>query len=475
MPSSLATYLCALFVLWLFVSDAKRHPRVSPALWLPIAWACIIGSRSVSFWLGWSGGQMDASGLSEDAPVDKLVYAFLIFGGLVVLIRRGVTWSAIFEQNKWLCIFILYLGLSAIWSPDLIVSTKRWLKELGHVVMILVIFTDREPLEAVRAFLARCVYLLIPLSVLVVKYYPWISRTYDAWTWEPSITGICQDKNIFGMTLFFCTVSLAWMLLGLKEADPGKKDKTARYRYIVLLVMAAWLLSKAHSATALTCSTLAIGVLVGMKMPSVRYRVRRLGTYLSVIAIVVLLLQITGAWDALWVGSVKFLGRDPHLTGRAPIWKAVLKEDIDPLIGTGFYSFWSVERARRVSQACGLYYLLNEAHDGYIETYLNSGLIGLTLLITMIASAAGRIKQDAIKAFGLASLRLAFLIAIVLYNVTESAFDRLTPVRFALLFAVIQWRMPATSRSAQTRPSAVPNETRVGAMGYSPQASKRPA
>jgi O-antigen ligase len=214
--------------------------------------------------------------------------------------------------------------------------------------------------------------------------------------------------------------------------------------------MAVWLLTQAHSATAQTCTMLATAILVGFKLPSLRSRARHLGIYLSLIAILVVILQSTGAWDALWGGFVRMLGREPELTGRTPIWRAVLKEDINPLFGTGFYSFWTIERARRIADSAGLFYLLNEAHDGYIETYLNSGLIGLTLLVVVIVNAFNRYKKDALVGFGLASLRLAFIIAIVLYNVTESAFDRLTPVRFALLFAIIQWRAPAALRVGAT-------------------------
>ena len=42
--------------------------------------------------------------------------------------------------------------------------------------MILVALSDPRPLEAVRAVLRRLCYLLISLSVVLVKYYPEIGR-----------------------------------------------------------------------------------------------------------------------------------------------------------------------------------------------------------------------------------------------------------------------------------------------------------
>jgi hypothetical protein len=40
----------------------------------------------------------------------------------------------------------------------------------------------------------------------------------------------------------------------------------------------------------------------------------------------------------------------------------------------GFYSFWTAERIERLSSK--YFYDLTEAHNGYIEVYLNGGLIG---------------------------------------------------------------------------------------------------
>ncbi len=120
--------------------------------------------------------------------------------------------------------------------------------------------------------------------------------------------------------------------------------------------------------------------------------------------------------------------------------QAVLQEDINRLLGVGYYSFWSEERNQRLSK--GFYYLLGEAHNGYMQTYLNSGIIGVTLLLSMIGSAGKLIKQKVLEGSSFGALRLAFLITIVIYNVTESAFDRLVPVWFAMVLVVLEYPRP---------------------------------
>ena len=50
----------------------------------------------------------------------------------------------------------------------------------------------------------------------------------------------------------------------------------------------------------------------------------------------------------------------------------------NPLVGTGYESFWLGPRLKDVWAQTGAG--INEAHNGYLEVYLNQGLIGLVLL-----------------------------------------------------------------------------------------------
>lgn len=436
MPPFIALGLCALFVLWLFVKDGQQRGNVSSALWIPLVWVFIISSRPVSLWLG--SDPSDTVGYLEDHFIDKALFLFLIGAGFFVLSRRRANWRSIVGDNKWLFIYFLYLGISVLWSDDSFVSFKRWIKHFGNVVMVLVILTEKDPGEAIRAFLARCAYLMIPLSVVLTKYYPALSRGYNQFTNEPVFVGIATGKNLLGMVLFVCGLSLFWMLLELRNAKVPVRSKTMVFAYSTLLVMTAWLLVKARSATALSCTVLGAGALLGMRVPAIRNRVKRLWTWVAAVAVLIVLFQVSGLWQLAVEEFAGAVGRDPTLHGRHEIWTAVLKEDINPLIGTGFYSFWSEERNRRLSEQ--YYYSLGVAHNGYIETYLNNGLIGLFLLIAVIASAARGIKREVLIGSNFATLRLAFLILILLYNLSESIFDRLGIVWFILLLVMIEYR-----------------------------------
>jgi O-antigen ligase len=177
-------------------------------------------------------------------------------------------------------------------------------------------------------------------------------------------------------------------------------------------------------------------ILGGMSLPRIRNKVQHLEIYAAGLALVLILLIVVFNFGALFTSA---LGRNMTLTGRTEIWQRLLQTDTNPLIGTGYYSFWLDNyRVEQVSK--GFYYQLNEAHNGYIETYLNSGFIGLFLLIALLVSAAIGIKRQMVMEGGsYATMRLAFLVIAMTYGVTEAGFNRLGIIWFACLLAFVNY------------------------------------
>ena len=87
MPSQLATVICFLFIIYLFLIDRKnRIEGVSRAIYLPFFWMLLAGSRSVSQWLNLGApiGFTTTDVYLEGSPVDRVVFLFLapIFAAL---------------------------------------------------------------------------------------------------------------------------------------------------------------------------------------------------------------------------------------------------------------------------------------------------------------------------------------------------------------------------------------------------------
>jgi exopolysaccharide production protein ExoQ len=441
MGSSLAFAVFAGFIFWLFVTDSKRRRGISTALWIPLLWLSVIGSRFISTWLG-----SRSEDVLEGSPLDRMFFLVMIVCAFTVLFRRQIAWGEIIRNNKWLFAYLCYLGISSLWSDYTFTSFKRWTKELGSVLMVLVILSENDPMEAIKAVLSRTTYLLIPLSVLLIKYYPEMGRYYDQWTYQPYFCGVTTDKNLLGMALFVCGSFLCWSFLerrserrsgGPRRRAGGKKEFAI---HILLMAMTAWLLSKAHSSTALACTMLASGLLLALQNPGIRSQGKRLAIYGVLGALLVIFLNETFNLGQVVVSA---LGRDMTFTGRTEIWKAVLAEGSDPLFGTGCDSFWLGDRSERLSAK--YYFHLNEAHNGYLEVYLNTGLIGLTLLLGTMANAFNRICDRLKQGSKFASFRFAFLIATAIYGMTEAIF-RLGPLWLVLLLVMTEYPTPRRAR-----------------------------
>ena len=158
-----------IFVAWLIKRDIASRPGVSSAVWIPTLWVGILASRTVSHWIGFSGGTGDTL---DGSPVDRLFYLAMILAAAFTLSRRGLDWGWLIAKNWPIVLFYSFLLVSVIWANSPFVSFKRWFKETGNILVALVILTEVNPLQAFRAVFIRCAYVLIPLSLIFIRYFP---------------------------------------------------------------------------------------------------------------------------------------------------------------------------------------------------------------------------------------------------------------------------------------------------------------
>ncbi len=71
-------------------------------------------------------------------------------------------------------------------------------------------------------------------------------------------------------------------------------------------------------------------------------------------------------------------GHESTLMGRAELWGELLALHTNPIFGVGFESFWLGDNANPIWDV--RWWHVDEAHNGYLEVYLDLGLVGLFLL-----------------------------------------------------------------------------------------------
>jgi len=432
MPPQLASLLTWAFVIFLFRRDFREKPNVTSALWIPLIWLLIITTRAVSEWLTLFGFHLGGISLEEGSPLDAIVYYGLIAAGIYVLNKRQVRFSEVLRNNKWLLLFLIYGFISIVWSDFPFVAFKRWTKVIGHPIMVLVLLTEPDPMEALTRLMKRCAYVIVPFSILFIKYYPEWGRGFSPWTGEGFNVGITLGKNSLGWDCLILGFFFFWYLLQTWRAERGMVRRNELVLIIATLVGIWWLLSMAQSSTSFVSLLLGalIVVLVGRRFVNKRL----IGTY---IIITVLALAAAESMFGIYDRTLQLLHRDPTLTERTMLWDDILKVKINPVLGVGFESFWLGERRQKLWDETR--WQPSEAHNGYLETYLNLGLLGLLLLLGLLFATFQKIRPQLLTNFEFSRFRLGFLVAIIVYNWTESAFKGLHPVWFVFYIIALDY------------------------------------
>jgi len=435
LPPSVAAFLTIGFIVFLFRRDIRERPNVTGALWLPLTWMLIICTRQVSEWLNLLGLHVGAITLEEGSPLDAAVYFALIAAALCVLYQRQTSISEIVRNNKWLTIFLLYCFVSIVWSDFPFVAFKRWTKVLGHPVMVLILFTEPDPAQALIRLMKRCAYVIVPVSILFIKYYPELGRGFELWSGAPTNTGITTNKNALGCDCLILGFFFFWHLLQIQRTERGKARRNELFLTVGFLVAISWLLSMASSSTSLV--SLLLGVLTVAWLGRRFVNKRLIGTYIIAgLAICLVLQWAFGISDRV----IELLGKNPTLTDRTVLWNELLTFKVNPLLGTGFESFWLGGRREALWEEH--WWHPNEAHNGYLETYLNLGLIGLFLLIGMLIATFWKIRRELVINFQFGRFGMGFLAAIVVYNWTEAVFKNINPLWFVFYIIALDCRWP---------------------------------
>jgi exopolysaccharide production protein ExoQ len=442
LPPVIALWLTFAFIFLLFRRDAPEKHGVSRALWIPLIWLVITGSRTVNQWINLRAGNSIIDP-GDGSPLDAAVYFSLIVLGYYVLRKRGVNLATFARNNRWLTAFFIFSLISVVWSDFPLIAGKRWIKIFGHPIMVLIVLTDPVPIAAVSWLLKRVAYVLVPLSICFIKYFPEYGRGYDLWTGQAFNSGVATNKNELGCLCLIFGMFFFWSILqSFKLSNPKVRRREIIFN-CGFFALNGWLLMQASSATSL--STMALGMVViwvaGLPFVDKRY----VAIYLVG---AVLLFAALEPFFGIYATVVKGLGRNLTLTDRTDVWKAVLKLQTDPIFGAGFESFWLGERLETLWKEFFWHPL--QAHNGYIETYLNLGWIGVGLLAGQFVGTLQKVQQELVRRFEFGRLRLGFLVAIILYNYTEAAFVSVSFVWTMFFLIAVDYPPVKTNRLGST-------------------------
>ncbi len=440
--ASFATLVFGAGILALFALYRDPKSRPSLALWVPTIWILLAGSRMVSVWLT---NQADvvrsASEVGEGSPLDSVILAGLLMAGVIVLACRMRRVVAVLKLNWPLLAFFGYCLASTLWSETPELALKRWVKATGDVVMVLVILTDRNRLEAIKRVITRVAFILMPLSVLLIEFYPSIGRAYSLEDGDYTYTGVTTNKNMLGVVCLVAGLGCLWLFVkALRERRRKVRELLALGGALACIF---WLFVVANSITPLFCFMMGATLIVMVNLPG-KQRASNIHMAVAGMLSVALLIFV---FPEIFTSVIGLFGRNSTLTGRTGLWKILIAMDTRPWFGTGFESFWLGNRLEQLWSI--IPWQPNESHNGYLEVYLNLGWAGVGFLALLLGTGYRHLvdvyRQDAIAG----SLRLAYFAAALAYSFSEAGFRMLDPMWIFLLLAIIAVPGPAARRGLE--------------------------
>jgi exopolysaccharide production protein ExoQ len=374
------------------------------------------------FYTGMIGPLMN-QGIFDRTSRLETVLGALIFAIVVPLLLINIKKAVrVLIHSPGLIILTTFLCVSLLWSDAYSTSAKGIFLLLRASAFSLY-FATRFSLRQQFRLLAWCLGISIIGSFLLAAVLP----NYAIMGSDPGLAGDGTQesihagswKGVFGhknVLSRYMVLSAIIFLLSLIY--------TRRYK----LVMWAGLASSIV-LVALSTSRTGLAVLASLVFLIPLYSRLKFKSIASSI-FPILLVLIGGSTVIFLVSNTEMLlgalGRDVTLTGRTELWTASWEQAMQrPILGYGYGSFWKTILAYEVWTKVG--WATPHSHNGYIDTLIDLGFVGLFLAIANSVVVAFYSLKFLKRGKMLEGIWiLLFLTFLLFYNFTESSFFRQT-------------------------------------------------
>jgi len=385
-------------------------------------------------------------GLLESRTEDRIFWPVLAAISVVLAARH---WSRIRRPLPpniiGLLAYLAFAGASVAWAIKPELSFVRFVKE----IMVLTAIVLPALAAAREADILRGMFLCFALAavvnvVLIPGGYATLAQ-YGSTMVDIGYQGYFSGKNLLGE---FAAIAF---LLSIHEL------LYPRYRRalgIFVAVIAVVLLLLSSSKTALGLALVA-PFLAGLSL--VMSRTSRVSPAIILISMAlgyVVFSNLTG-FDTERIAYL--LTGDSSFTGRTTIWNFADTEIArSPLLGWGYQGFWLVgPDAPSIVDAPGWVKLMPNAHNGYYDTMLELGYIGLAFLVIFLVTTLHAIGRVAERDNKRAWLLLSVALFIIIYNFLETlwlrAFDMSWVVFVIVAVEAARYSQPSQLKAAAQR------------------------
>lgn len=398
---------------WRRASDGGLPPspwalRNQAALWLFKAMEVL-----VCIWLilHFSGGVIvlvlsDPSNPGAESDFVRMLWypSYLMIMGLTVVNFKRVVRMAVF--NPLIVTAVLICGVSYLWSIDPSLTMRRSIAILMTTLFGLVLaarFTWPQLVKLIAAAYIGLAILSLMFGVLLGTKYG-IHQDLHGGAWR----GVWTEKNLMG----------AHMVRGL------------------LLMLCAWAISPRQFMIWLPAAALCLllvllstsktSLLGALLVISSFTFIRIFRRYFALrVPLVFLTVTLVGVFAALLIfipdEMFALIGKERTLTGRTDIWDELIRSIKDkPWLGYGYGAYWDNPLGPSYMLRANLEWGVPTAHNGWMETWLSTGLLNVALFaltfVLALALALTRFVKGGVESYWV----LPFLLIFLLFSMSES-------------------------------------------------------
>lgn len=373
--------------LFAFFSMQGFIPGIAPAAALEMTSSAPTGLNTVG-------------GIASQALANLLI--------LVLILRRPRLLLRSIPKVPWVALLAVLAIASTAWSLDPTLTLRRSIP-FALAGLFGLYFATRFPAPRQFAILRLAMIAVALATVFLVVLAPSIGLDHTPGhnaDWQ----GVFTQKNACGRIMVLAS---AVILFGPRTIPARLAARIAALMlFLFVLIMSgsrgAWMIEAA-------ILLLWLAVFVANRAGS------RLRLILAVIAPLTITLT-TAAATFLAPTLMRLLGRDTTLSGRTAIWTQVVHFIAQrPFLGYGYAAFWRGMQGPSFQIDAAVHFIVEHAHNGFLEICLELGCTGLALFLLSGLRAARQLwpswRAGAIPRI---AFPLAILVLIVLYDLDEN-------------------------------------------------------
>jgi O-antigen ligase len=336
---------------------------------------------------------------------NQVVFLYLFFSSLIILSKKFDKILSLIRSEKYLSLFVALCLLSALWSDYSFLSFKRSFQLFVMFLVIVEAFANIDAKILLKQ-LKIVVSIYLFFNLYACRFIPAaIDPVFGTWR------GMEVQKNWLAQNSLYCLLS------SIVFFSFDKTRYTKLYDSILILI-SVLIIYKAHSSTNLIIVVIIVFMGVVFQIESI---FKNLGIGRSILGLTFLFILTFSGIFIIFSSEIfglipGYFGKDTTLSGRVDIWNFVWN-DIENrfLLGYGFATYWIMGSARlEIFASYFEGFVVNSAHNGYLEIILQVGFIGFIFFLFPIAAYIYRM-------FKLNSnIAILIFVSIMTLNYTES-------------------------------------------------------